>query len=195
MPQLFEGQVARLDVVYGERAGMGESIACRIIGFSGPDVMLALDTRPAQELAQGFPAYLLLESDGGNLQAVRGELGVPAGEEVVLRLIDDIRLGQRRVFSRAPLELPARLRSTDGGTEWETRTLDISAGGVGVAREGVDPGDGTLKLTIQVADHEVAAEVRVMRVTPSELGLRFEEIERHDRLLLASLALAYHRRV
>ena len=33
-----------------------------------------------------------------------------------------------------------------------------------------------------------------MRLTPTELGLRFEEIERQDRLLLASLALAYHRR-
>ena len=33
-----------------------------------------------------------------------------------------------------------------------------------------------------------------MRVTNDDLGLRFEEIERDDRLLLASLALAYHRR-
>ena len=36
--------------------------------------------------------------------------------------------------------------------------------------------------------------MRVMRVTATELGLRFEQIERQDRLLLASLALAYHRR-
>ena len=81
----------------------------------------------------------MLESDG-QLQALRGQIGEPAGEEVVLRLIDDIRLGQRRVFSRAPLELPARLRAGDGGPEWSTRTLDISAGGVCVAREGADPG-------------------------------------------------------
>jgi hypothetical protein len=33
-----------------------------------------------------------------------------------------------------------------------------------------------------------------VRVTSEDLGLRFEEIERDDRMLLASLALAYHRR-
>ena len=51
-----------------------------------------------------------------------------------------------------------------------------------------------LKLRIQVASHEVVAEVRACASPPTELGLRFEEIERQDRLLLASLALAYHRR-
>ena len=194
MSQLVEGQIARLDVASDPRPGMNESLACRIIGFSGQDVVLALDTQPRAPLPEGAPAYLLLETDG-KLQAVRGEIGEPAAEEVVLRLIDDIRLGQRRVFSRAPLELPARLTPADGdGPEWSTRTIDISAGGVGVAREGADPGNGALKLTIQVAEYEVAAEVRVMRATPSELGLRFEQIERQDRLLLASLALAYHRR-
>jgi hypothetical protein len=193
MSQLVEGQIARLDVGASSRPATGESLACRIIGFSGPDVVLALDTQPRHEIAAGAEAFLLLESDG-QLQALRGLIGEPAGEEVVLRLIDDIRLGQRRVFSRAPLELPARLNAGDGGPEWSTRTLDISAGGVCVAREGDDPGDGMLKLQIQVASHEVLADVRKMRLTPTELGLRFEEIERQDRLLLASLALAYHRR-
>ena len=183
-----------MDVGATTRPGTGESLACRVIGFSGPDVVLALDTRPRHEIASGSEAYLLLESDG-QLRAVRGQIGEPAGEEVVLRLVDDIRLGQRRVFSRAPLELPTTLIAADGGPEWSTRTLDISAGGVCVAREAIsDPGGEVLKLHIQVANHEVVAEVRVMRLTATEVGLRFEQIERHDRLLLASLALAYHRR-
>jgi hypothetical protein len=183
-----------LDVGATTRPGTGESLACRVIGFSGPEVVLALDTQPRHEIAAGSEAYLLLESDG-QLRAVRGQIGEPAGEEVVLRLVDDIRLGQRRVFSRAPLELPARLLAAAGGPEWSTRTLDISAGGVCVAREAISHPDGeVLKLHIQVANHEVVAEVRVMRLTATEVGLRFEQIERHDRLLLASLALAYHRR-
>jgi hypothetical protein len=193
MSQLVEGQIARLDVGATSRPATGESLACRIIGFSGRDVVLALDTQPENEIAPGAEAFLLLESEG-QLQALRGQIGEPAGEEIVLRLVDDIRLGQRRVFSRAPLELPARLHTGDGGPEWSTRTLDISAGGVCIAREGPDPGDGVLKLHIQVASHDVVADVRKMRLTPTELGLRFEEIERQDRLLLASLALAYHRR-
>jgi hypothetical protein len=98
MPHLVEGQIARLDV--------GESIACRIIGFSGPEVVLALESQPEEEIQRGDSAYLLLESDG-QLQAVRGRISAPSAEEVVLRLTDDIRLGQRRVFSRAPIPLPA----------------------------------------------------------------------------------------
>jgi hypothetical protein len=37
------------------------------------------------------------------------------------------------------------------------------------------------------------AQVTVVRVTPTDLGLRFENLARDDRLMLASLALAYHR--
>ena len=185
LPRLVEGQPARLDI--------GESLPCRVIGFSGPDVVLALGHQPETPPAPGDPAYLLIES-GGRIQAVRGHIGIPAGDEIILRLSDDIRLGQRRIFSRAPLALPARVRSRHGGDEWSTVTRDVSAGGVCVAREGADPGDGSLEVRIQVADHEVVAEAVAVRVTGDDLGLRFEAIERDDRMLLASLALAYHRR-
>jgi PilZ domain-containing protein len=184
MTQLVEGQPARLDV--------GESLPCRVIGFSGPEVVLALEAQPEEEIERGMPAYLLLESEG-QLQAIRGSVTAPSAEEVVLRLTDDIRLGQRRVFSRAPIPLPVRARSRDGAAEWSTTTRDVSAGGVCVGREGADPGDGPLELTITVASHEVVAEARIMRVTDSEVGVQFERIDDADRLLLASLALAYHR--
>jgi hypothetical protein len=184
MTQLVEGQPARLDV--------GESLPCRIIGFSGPEVVLALELQPAEEIVRGQQAYLLLESDG-QLQAVRGQITAPSAEEVVLRLTDDIRLGQRRVFSRAPIPLPVRVRTADGASEWSSTTRDLSAGGVCVGREGMDPGSGPLELTITVASHDVVARGRIMRVTDSEVGVQFEHIENADRLLLASLALAYHR--
>jgi c-di-GMP-binding flagellar brake protein YcgR len=74
-----------------------------------------------------------------------------------------------------------------------TTTRDISAGGAGVAREGAVVPDGRFELAIQVAHHEVVAQVSAVRVTETGLGLRFEELARDDRRLLASLALAYHR--
>jgi hypothetical protein len=186
LPQLVEGQPARLDI--------GESLPCRIIGFSGPDVVLSLEEQPEESPEVGDSAYLLIEASG-RMQAVRGTIGSPPGNEVILRLSDDIRLGQRRTFSRAPIALPARVRMLDGGDEWSTVTRDVSAGGVCVARNGgADPGSGTVEVRIQVADHEVVAEAVAVRVTGADLGLRFEQIERDDRLLLASLALAYHRR-
>jgi PilZ domain-containing protein len=181
MPHLVEGQPARLDV--------GESIACRVIGFSGPEVVLALEHEPGEEIERGAQAYLILESDG-QLQAVRGRVRAATQEEIVLRLTDDIRLGQRRVFSRAPIPLPVRVRTPQA--EWSSVTRDVSAGGVCVAREG-EPGDGAVELKIDVGGHEVHAEARVVRVTDSDLGVEFEQIQDQDRLLLASLALAYHR--
>jgi PilZ domain-containing protein len=184
MPHLVEGQAARLDV--------GESLACRVIGFSGPEVVLALEHEPEEEIQRGDAAYLLLESDG-QLQAVRGRITAPSQEEVVLRLTDDIRLGQRRVFSRAPIPLPAHVRSVATGADWTTTTRDVSAGGVCVGREGTDPGDGPIEIRITVASHEVVAKGTIMRITASELGVQFDVIEDQDRLLLASLALAYHR--
>jgi PilZ domain len=182
MPHLVEGQPARLDV--------GESLPCRVIGFSGPEVVLALEAEPEEEIQRGDSAYLLLEADG-RLQAIRGQISAPAQGEIVLRLTDDIRLGQRRVSSRAPIPLPVQV-SPDGASGWSSVTRDVSAGGVCVAREG-EPGDGIVQLTINVAGHEVRAAARVVRVTASDLGVQFEQIEDQDRLLLASLALAYHR--
>jgi hypothetical protein len=185
LPQLVEGQPAYLDI--------GESLPCRVIGFSGPDVVLALEQQPEDPPDVGSPAYLLIEADG-RMQAVRGRIGSPPGEEVILRLSDEFRLGQRRTFSRAPIALPAVVRSRDGGDEWSTVTRDVSAGGVCVAVKGAEPAAGAFEVRIQVADHEVVAEAVAVRVTSRDLGLRFEAIERDDRLLLASLALAYHRR-
>lgn len=180
-PQIVEGQAARLDV--------GTSLACRIIGFSHANVVLALEEQP-EELEIGDPGYLLLES-AGRVHALRGRIAAPPGDEVVLELTDGIRLGQRRTFSRAPLSLPATLRLPGGDVATVTR--DISAGGVAVAREEAPAPDGPFELAIQVAHHEVVARVTAVRVTEADLGLRFEELARDDRLLLASLALAYHR--
>ena len=123
----------------------GESLPCRVIGFSGPDVVLALEAQPERtELEADAEAYLLIEADG-QLQAVRGRIVQPAGDELVLRLTDDIRLGQRRTFSRAPLALPAVVRSRAGARVDRPCTRDVSAGGVCVAREGAEPGDGALE--------------------------------------------------
>jgi hypothetical protein len=53
-----------------------------------------------------------------------------------------------------------------------------------------------LPATLCLPDGDVATTTRdisAVRVTDGDLGLRFEELARDDRLLLASLALAYHR--
>jgi PilZ domain len=185
VPQLMEGQAARLDV--------GVSVPCRVIGFSASNVVLALLADLPEEMDPDTVAYLLVDT-GESLQAVRGHIATPAGREIVLQLSDEIRLGQRRVFSRAPLNLPTVLRRPGRGT-WETLTRDVSAGGVRLARPpGPDPGLGEIDLELVVGEHRVRGQADVVRSTPHDLGLRFVDIDREDRLLLAALTLAYHRR-
>ena len=158
----------------------------------------AANAQAAELKRRGVHAVVLLIHEGvrqrGDGSSDPNGCVSPGGdlEGILARLSDDIRLGQRRTFSRAPISLPAVVKTTAG--EWTTHTRDVSAGGVCVAREGADPGEGSLQVRIQVANHEVVAEARAVRVTNDDLGLRFEVIERDDRMLLASLALAYHRR-
>jgi hypothetical protein len=197
-PPLVEGMRARLDaggaVPAGADARGGSSLACRVIGFSGGDVVLEFDEPPRHPLVAGDSAYLIVEA-GGRMNALAGRVADLAGAELVLRLTDDIRLGQRRVFSRASLSLPTAVRRVDGDRMWNTRTLDVSAGGARLERSAIDVQEGDfLEVALTAGAYVLAATGRVMRATLSDVGVRFERIERDDRLLLAALALAYHRR-
>ena len=107
MPHLIEGQPARLEV--------GESIACRVIGFSGPEVVLALETQPEEEIQRGDSGVPPARDRGEAPGASAARSPRRRAEEVVLRLTDDIRLGQRRVFSRAPIPLPVRVKTGSVG--------------------------------------------------------------------------------
>jgi PilZ domain len=188
---LSEGQPAHLDL--GE-----EAVPCLVVGFSGADVVLAPGGDiPEDALAPGNTSYLLIEADG-TLQALKAHVkpGYTAGE-LVATLLDPFRLGQRRNFSRAPLVLPAHVRPA-GETEDPTTTFtrDISAGGLRIARQsGYREADlHEVVLGLVQANREIRATAETVRLTPADVSLRFTDIEAEDRLLLAQLTFAYHRR-
>ncbi|HEX6022967.1 MAG TPA: PilZ domain-containing protein [Solirubrobacter sp.] len=188
---LTEGQPAQLDL--GE-----EAVPCLVVGFSGADVVLAPGGEiPADALAPGNTSYLLIEADG-SLQALKASVkpGYTDGE-LVATLLDPFRLGQRRNFSRAPLVLPAHVRPAgDAADPTTTFTRDISAGGLRIARQSgyreADLHDVVLGLV--QANREIRATAETVRLTPADVSMRFVEIEAEDRLLLAQLTFAYHRR-
>src|SRR5690349_25123593 len=100
---LSEGQPAQLDL--GE-----EVVRCRVVGFTGPEVVLELGELPEEELGPGSVSFLVIEAEG-RLHALKAETRPGSTErEMVVTLVDSFRLGQRRLFSRAPLVLPAPLR-------------------------------------------------------------------------------------
>jgi hypothetical protein len=190
---LSEGQPAQLDL--GE-----EAVPCLVVGFTGADVVLApSEELPEDALAPGSTTTYLLIEAGGSLQALKADVrrAGPDGE-LVATLLDPFRLGQRRTFSRAPLVLPAHLRPL-GDTETPPRTTftrDISAGGLRVARQSSYRAAPAHEVVIGLvqADREIRALAAEVRVTDTDLSLNFMNIEPEDRLLLAQLTFAYHRR-
>jgi hypothetical protein len=187
---LSEGQPAQLDL--GD-----EAVPCLVVGFNGADIVLAFQEMPEDGLPENGISFLLIEADG-RLHALKSYVRPGSAEnEYVATLLDPFRLGQRRNFSRAPLVLPAHLRPDgDDGERWTTFTRDISAGGVKVARQSsyreAEIHDVVIGL-VQV-DREIKAKAEPVRVTDADVSLSFTEIGAEDRLLLAQLTFAYHRR-
>jgi hypothetical protein len=188
---LSEGQPAQLDL--GD-----DAVPCLVVGFTGNDVMLAPQSPlPDDALAPGLTTYLLIEA-GGSLQALKAAIkpGYADGE-LIATLLDPFRLGQRRTFSRAPLVLPAHLRPLgDESPPKTTFTRDISAGGLRVARQSSYlPADiHNVVIGLVQANREIKATAETVRETASDVSLSFVEIEPEDRLILAQLTFAYHRR-
>jgi PilZ domain len=188
---LSEGQPAQLDL--GE-----EAVPCLVVGFSGADVVLAPGGKiPEDALAPGNTSYLLIEA-GGSLQALKAHVRPGYSEgELVATLLDPFRLGQRRNFSRAPLVLPAHLRPAgDEDPPATTFTRDISAGGLRVARQSSYREADLHEVVIGLvqAGREIRATAETVRMTATDVSLSFTEVEAEDRLLLAQLTFAYHRR-
>jgi hypothetical protein len=188
---LSEGQPAQLDL--GD-----EAVPCVVVGFSGSDVVLAASGEFPPEIlgTNRVTAYLLIEA-GGMLHALKAEVRGAGDGEIVATLLDPFRLGQRRNFSRAPIVLPAHLRPIgDEEKPWTTFTRDVSAGGLRVARQSAYREAPAHEIVIGLvqADREIRAIASEVRVTDTDLSLSFTNIEAEDRLLLAQLTFAYHRR-
>jgi PilZ domain len=189
---LSEGQPAQLDL--GE-----EAVPCLVVGFTGADVVLApSEELPEDALAPGATTTYLLIEAGGSLQALKADVRRAGGDgELVATLLDPFRLGQRRTFSRAPLVLPAHLRPLGVQSPPKTTfTRDISAGGLRVARQSsYQPADvHNVVIGLVQAGREIKATAETVRETDSDVSLSFVQIEPGDRLILAQLTFAYHRR-
>jgi PilZ domain len=188
---LSEGQPAQLDL--GE-----EAVPCLVVGFQGSDVMLAPGTQlPDDAIGPRTIGFLLIEA-GGMLHALKAHVRQGYAEgELVATLLDPFRLGQRRTFSRAPIVLPAHLRPVgDEEKPWTTFTRDVSAGGMRVARQSGyrEAAVHEIVLGLVQADREIRGTATAVRVTDTDVSLSFVEIQAEDRLLLAQLTFAYHRR-
>ena len=93
--------------------------------------------------------------------------------------------------------LPAHLRPAGSTDDPKTTfTRDISAGGLRVAKQSsyIEADLHEVVIGLVQANREIRALAETVRVTDSDVSLSFTEIEAEDRLLLAQLTFAYHRR-
>jgi len=190
---LIEGHVVQLDL-----GGKTQALPCRVLGFAGSTVVLApvvAASAPTTEaIVAGREAYLILDDDH-QVHALRARVR-PGSEpgEIVARVTDTFRLGQRRHYSRAPLALPATV--TAGGETWETVTRDVSPGGVRMARTGAagEQGDSlSLILESSSAGLRIEADAAIVRRSQRDLSLTFTRIAEPDAALLAQITVAYYR--
>jgi hypothetical protein len=192
---LTEGHVVQLDL-----GGKTSALPCRVLGFTGPAVVLGPvvpATAPTTDAIEaGRSAYLVVDHDE-QVHALRATVrpGSDAGE-VLVTVTDAFRLGQRRRYSRAPLSLQATVAALPGGEPWETVTRDISAGGVRMARinaAGEHAESLSVVLTSPPAELRIETEAEVVRRSQRDLSLRFTRIGEADVALLTQITVAYYR--
>jgi hypothetical protein len=187
---LSEGQPAQLDL--GD-----EAVPCVVVGFDGVEIVLTFREQPVDGLPENGISFLVIEAEG-RLHALKAYVRPSATPgEYVATLLDPFRLGQRRSFSRAPLVLPAHLRPQgDEDKPWTTFTRDVSAGGLRVARQSSYREAPLHEVVIGLvqADRQISATAAPVRITDADISLSFTSISSEDRLLLAQLTFAYHRR-
>jgi c-di-GMP-binding flagellar brake protein YcgR len=118
----------------------------------------------------------------------------------VAEITDQFRLGQRRMFSRADLVLPATVTPLDGagqpaGEPWKTFTRDVSAGGVRLARQSAYAPAARHAVVIQLpaGERPVETVVEIRRETGTDLGMFFRTIEPDDRMRLEQAAIIWTR--
>jgi c-di-GMP-binding flagellar brake protein YcgR len=93
--------------------------------------------------------------------------------------------------------MPAHLRPLgEGDSPATTFTRDISAGGLRIARQSSyrEADVHEVVLGLVQANREIKGTAETVRVTEKDVSLNFIQIEAEDRLLLAQLTFAYHRR-
>jgi len=101
-----------------------------------------------------------------------------------------------RRFPRVQLALTVRLRFASAEAAYESRTVDISEGGVFIRMDRPRPEGTTIRLELQVGDRRLAIGGVVVRsIRPGEggapgIGVLFTELEPDDRAFVAGLVSA-----
>ena len=190
---LSEGQPAQLDL--GE-----EAVPCLVVGFTGADVVLAPKhrrSRPRTPSRPGLTTYLLIDA-GGTLQALkaevrrgrhRGRARRHAARPVPPRPAPHL-LARPARPARAPAPGRRPGRAEDHLHARHQRRRPARRAPVVLPRGR----PARRRDRARAGQPRDQATAETVRVTDTDVSLSFIEIEPEDRLILAQLTFAYHRR-
>jgi hypothetical protein len=198
MTALFDLSLQEGDLVHLDIGNTNEGVECMLTGFFGPDFVLmptqGVSRRTRVTLPSQPVAYVWIKYRGRYL-AQRGVVFPDVNDDqLIFRVTDTFRIGQRRAYSRAPLAFPIEIEPLGVEAEpWQAVTADVSAGGLRLAPVDLAVFGPENGLTIAVGDERVRAKAVVVREDPRAIGMRYTLMADQDRLRFAQLALAWHR--
>jgi c-di-GMP-binding flagellar brake protein YcgR len=114
-------------------------------------------------------------------------------DQLVFRVTDTFRIGQRRAYSRVPGRYPVTITPIDGdGAAVAATTADVSAGGLRLAPLEAPRLAEHNEVVIDLDGQPITARAVVVRHDPAAIGMRYTAIDDGDRLRIAQIALAWH---
>lgn len=177
------------------------TLRCRVLEVFGSKATLKalnwLERRGGHgSLSPGALSYLVVERRGAFV-ALRGVARVIDEPERKLEFIaaDRFQLPERRVESRVPVKLRARVmpRGAAGEGVVQAVTVNLSSGGalLDCPSWHVPDDEVNLELTLNPDRPALALAARIARRTPKAIAVEFTKIDAEDRVRLAVLLARY----
>jgi hypothetical protein len=176
-------------------------LGCRVLGVEGSVATLATrDAEPSTFLGGSVPAvhgYMLFDHAGGRV-ALKGiaTTSTSEGPELLFVVVDGVQLPERRSAARVRVNAVARMFPPDGPQEsghFETRLADLSVSGMLVERHSklAAATRYRVELYFGAAETPIRCGAEVARTTPTQVGLKFVDLQDADRALLDAIVRAH----
>jgi hypothetical protein len=183
----------------GEFDGQIDALVCRVGSVHGPVATLGpVDEVPPRVLERLTPGSLgfMVFSHHGTPVGLRGVVrSAPGEEQVEFVVIDGIQVAERRTAERIAMIAPVRATAAGSDEAVSTVTANLSLGGALLTRRpGLGPGaQWSIEVSLPGDPNPVRCDAAMARITPTHIGVRFDEMQEDDRIRLAG-ALADHQR-
>jgi hypothetical protein len=162
-----------------------------IVAATGKDIawLLPRDPRDPTPGLLPRPAQMSFQHQG-HLVVLHGQAERAQQGCIAFRANHEGRVDNLRESPRLDVQLPARVSAA--GRTIESRTLNVSAGGVLLEGAAIGPREGAVEVAIQMPHDSLEVKARgiIVRTRPEGTGIRFTDIDPAARDHLDSMVLS-----